>query len=175
MHTAAQRAKAEIRKSLDELPYATRQLMGLVAFVPVIPDSQQVVNEWIEAFAKRIVSRTDDAYEADREYILRRLEKLGVNVSSDTPPSVLRLAAINMCKAVSAQFLLEAGIFGRPCSAKQAQEARKEMVEAYLPRYVTKGWQNELKEQYAGDIYEEYGHLSDAMKYLVSEVVKNMV
>lgn len=130
MYTAGRRAKAEIRKSLDELPYATKQLMGLVAFVPVIPDSRQEVNEWIEAFAERIVSRTDDAYEVEREHILRRLEKLGVNVSSDTPPSVLRLVAINMCKAVSAQFLLEVGVFGRPCSAEQAQATRTEMVEA---------------------------------------------
>lgn len=74
--------------------------------------------------------RTDDACEADREHILSRLEGLSINVSRDTPPSVLRLVVINTCRSVSAQFLLEAGVFGRPCSAEQAQETRKEMVEA---------------------------------------------
>ena len=31
--------KTDIGKSLDDLPYTTRQQMGLIAFIPVITDS----------------------------------------------------------------------------------------------------------------------------------------
>ena len=138
LYTAAQLTKAAIKKSLNSVPLVIKQRIGLVAFTPTIPATLEDQHAIIEFFTDRVVEEIQEDRPLKAK-VLYKLEEWGINVSRETPPSVLKLAIRNTLRNVPPDILLEAGVFGKPCTTEQALKNREEIVEGIYREVLKKG------------------------------------
>ena len=125
----ARQTKALIRERFDRMPLVVKQQNGLVAYTPTLPATRKDLLTRLQVFAYNVVEGMQEDPNVKAK-ILAKLQGWGMNVSEDTPLSVLQLAVRNRLKNIPAEILLEEGILGHPCTEQQALKKREEIIES---------------------------------------------
>jgi hypothetical protein len=124
--------RLEISKYFDSLDYQEKREYDIVPFQPVLPSSDEEVEEHIIAHIDIYAIETEENTDDLKDELIEYCERIKLTVDSSLPLKDFKVAMRTALHQLSKQELLEAGIFGHPVSEQEALNNKEKLLSGFL-------------------------------------------
>jgi len=124
--------RREISKYFDSLDYQEKREYNIVPFQPVVPGSDEEVEEHIMSHINIYADETEENADDLKNELVEYCERIKLSVDSSLPLKGFKAAMRTALLQLSKQELLDVGIFGYSISEQEALKNKENIISEFL-------------------------------------------